>query len=306
MAAKWWAACVVAMALGPGLASAAEPELVLPAAEPSSGNIAFHYEGQPAAKVLAFGPVALPAAFAKKGAVAEVVLTDVDFGGKATSCELFLVDASRRGPRKVDGSNAFGTFAAYASEPAKPQIGPLQMNDYKVGAAPFRPASHLRAFKQVMVAVVVSKGEPKIGRVVLRLAGSADGEVSVQPSPKPIVCGDKACSGATPVCCLSKGQKTCTAVAGCAPEPSTVPLGCTDPQDCPGQACCLHTGPSGPTYTTCTPVARCPVVSDARLALPMCKTVTDCPPLAGKDKLVDCGTVMWFEQRFCRYKADQR
>ncbi len=124
----------------------------------------------------------------------------------------------------------------------------------------------------------------------------------VRAAPGPVTCGDNTCSGATPICCLSKGDHTCKAVKDCVSEPSTIPLGCTQMQDCPGQRCCLFTSPHGATYTTCAAASACPALSETAGALPMCKSDADCPPKAGAASLVNCGPVMYMEQPFCTYK----
>lgn len=123
-----------------------------------------------------------------------------------------------------------------------------------------------------------------------------------QPSAKPIRCGEETCAAAKPICCAHSGSQTCTTQADCPPGPTTIPYGCTARSDCPAGLCCAHASPTGPTFTTCTPAASCPQVSDKSFALPMCATEADCPQAPTGTKLVECGTLMYFSQKFCFYK----
>ena len=305
-------ACLASIA-GLGTATVAlaqDPELVFTAANLAQEKISFHYDGQPDARVIVYGPLPVPAAFRKKGAQVEVTLENVDFQGKATSCELYLVNGTGKRPLQINGTDSFGSLGAYEGETLHERDGPMTVVDRKVKGVPFRTASHLRAMKQVMLAIVVSTGDPKIGRIRMNVVAAHPASAgtggkapqNARGAPGPIQCGDQTCSGASPICCLSHGDHSCKSVADCPAEPSTIPLGCTRSVDCPGERCCVHVAERGSTFTTCMPARQCPARSTEEAWLQMCETAADCPKTVGTRTLVECGALMYFEQRFCLYK----
>jgi hypothetical protein len=295
-------ACVCFFPLlgGSAVARAAVSEVEFPAQPSKAQGV---YKGS---RVVLYGPVTVPEGIRKANGSVYILLGGVDMGGHACSTQLILVDASKpqKGPYQVDASNFFGSIGGMEGSPTMPIDSPQEVNDFEVKGAPFRPLTHLKQWKRVMVAVVIQSGDLTLQRLMISTDPNALERTRVGPraAPRPVTCGDQTCSGDAPICCLSKGNHTCTPIAACVSEPSTVPLGCTQPEDCPGQRCCLNTSPKGPTFTTCQPEADCPAFPGEAGSLPMCHTAADCPPKAGKFSLKGCEDVMYMEQTYCVYR----